>query len=393
MAITLEAIVPSGQSNDYVTWGAAAGGGRGDVGIAGSVGISVLDIDTIVESAPGSHLKSTGSLTLNAEALHQSANVGRRWWLLDERGLWARLWLLPTSMPRPQRLSWAMPMRLPPPVSLRAPRSIPPKSTCHCYLLAQDPTANSVAVAGGASSGNVGVAGAVGISDYTLVTQAGVGAGSQINKAVDIVGQASQSLTIRAEDFTNLTTFAGSLGVSFGSAGVGAGLDLNIISKNTRAAIGAGANVSTLSGITIVSTGTEDLDSISANAGGGNSVGVAGSAAVYVINTTTRAAIDSNSGSTTTVTSGNTLSMTATGNFAINTIAASVGFGGTAGVGAGNVTLTHTDVVQAFVGDNANVTVTGGSGLQINATSREDVVGVSAAGAALDLRRWPVLPQ
>ncbi len=48
---------------------------------------------------------------------------------------------------------------------------------------AQDPTANSVAVAGGASSGNVGVAGAVGISDYTLVTQAGIGAGSQINRA------------------------------------------------------------------------------------------------------------------------------------------------------------------------------------------------------------------
>ncbi len=50
------------------TWGAAAGGGRGDVGIAGSVGISVLDVDTIVEAAPGSHLKSTGNLTLNAEA-------------------------------------------------------------------------------------------------------------------------------------------------------------------------------------------------------------------------------------------------------------------------------------------------------------------------------------
>ncbi len=81
--------------------------------------------------------------------------------------------------------------------------------------------------------------------------------------------------------------------------------------------------------------------------------------------------------------------MTATGNFAINTIAASVGFGSTAGVGAGNVTLTHTDNVQAYVGDNANVTVTGGAGLQINATSREDIVGggVSAAGAGAGVCR------
>gem|GEM_PF-5747045 len=80
-------------------------------------------------------------------------------------------------------------------------------------------------------------------------------------------------------------------------------------------------------------------------------------------------------------TSTGTIAINAIGNFQLTGIGASVGVGGTAGVGAGNFTLTHTDTVQALTGDNAIITANGGASLVLIATSREDLIGVSAAGA------------
>ncbi len=378
--VTLEAITPPGQNNDYVTWGAAAGGGRGDVGIAGSVGITYLTNFNTVETAAGSHIKSTGNMTLNAEQRVNPQTVAAGAGFSSSVAVGAavaitNLHITTTALVLGNADAGGA-------MNITSRTTIAPTKVDLPLLSgAQDPTANSVAAAGGVSSGNVGVAGAVGISDYTLVTQAAIGAGSQINRAVDITALGSQSLTVRAEDLTSITSFAGSLGASFGSVGVGAGLDLNMLHKDTRAFIAAGSHVSTTTNITIAATNTDDLDSISANAGGGNSVGIAGSAAIYVLDTGARAYVDSNAAQSTTANVGGAMSVTATGNLSMNTIAASVGFGGTAGVGAGNVTLTHTDSVQAWIGNNSQITVAGGTGLTVNATSREDIVGVTASGA------------
>ena len=124
-----------------------------------------------------------------------------------------------------------------------------------------------MAVAGAVSSGNAGIAGAAVISDYTMVTQAMIAPGSQINKDAAIVGSASQSLTMRADDITTLTSFAGSIGAAFGSAGIGAGLDLGLVDKDTRASIGVGANVAAKGSISVASVNTDSYGSLSTNAG------------------------------------------------------------------------------------------------------------------------------
>ena len=69
---------------------------------------------------------------------------------------------------------------------------------------------------------------------------------------------------------TNTTTMnnvAGSLGISTDSVGVGAGLDVNILDKQTDAYIASGATVGSAGAVTIHAESTEHILSIAANAG------------------------------------------------------------------------------------------------------------------------------
>ena len=108
-----------------------------------------------------------------------------------------------------------------------------------------------------------------------------------------------------------------------------------------------------------------------------SSVGVAASVAVNVLSVHNTAIISHGAS----VTAGGSVTLVATGLLTMTMVGGSVGVGGTAGIGASNTTLVHNDIVEARVGDFANVT-TGGSGLSVSATSTEDVITVAAAGAA-----------
>ena len=55
--ITVEAITPTGQTDNFIAWGAAAAGGKGEASIAGSVGINVVTFNTQASAASNSHLE------------------------------------------------------------------------------------------------------------------------------------------------------------------------------------------------------------------------------------------------------------------------------------------------------------------------------------------------
>ncbi len=378
-SITVESVEPAGQTNDFVTWGAAAGGGRSDIGIAGSLAINSITNEYTATANATSQLKSTGNLTLRAESLVNPQTVAAGGGFSSSVAAGAAVAIGNITSTTLASLGGNADAANAMIISAKSTLGTT-KADLPLLTTAQDPTLTSMAVAGGVSSGNVGVAGAVVVSDYSLTTQATVAPGLQLNKDVSIIGSSSQSLDVRAEDITTLTSFAGSLGVSFGAAGVGAGLDLGLVRKDTRAVIGAGANVAAKGNISVVSINTDNYGSLSANAGIGTSVGIAGSATVYIVDSGSRAFLDSTVAVPINVNSTGSVSISATGAFTMTGIGASIGFGGTAGVGAGNFTLAHTDNVLAYVGDGAKVAA-GGSGLSINATSTEDLVGVSSAAA------------
>ena len=74
-----------------------------------------------------------------------------------------------------------------------------------------------------------------------------------------------------------------------GSVGIGAGLDLALVNKQTQAFIDEAAVVDTRENVSIRADSSEDLVTLSTNLGLGDSVGIAGSASVYVIDTQTKA--------------------------------------------------------------------------------------------------------
>ena len=57
------------------------------------------------------------------------------------------------------------------------------------------------------------------------------------------------------------------------------------------------------------------------------------------------------------------MTVSATGTLDLKLIAAAIGAGNSVGIGAGNATLVHTDVVEAYVGDYASVTSHGSDGV------------------------------
>ena len=103
---------------------------------------------------------------------------------------------------------------------------------------------------------------------------------------------ATQDVVVHAADTTTIRGGAGTLGASLDGAGVGAGLDLVLLDKETRAYVGRGAVVDAAGSITVEALSTDSVRSVVANLGIGNSVGVAGSASIQVVDTTTQAYVE-----------------------------------------------------------------------------------------------------
>lgn len=236
----------------------------------------------------------------------------------------------------------------------------------------------SLAVAAGASSGGAAVAGSASINVIHSTTIAEVGADATI--------PSSGSVSVNATNTLDIISLAGTVTLSADSVGVGAGLDLNVITKDTRALIGAGANVQSGGDVAVSATSSEDITSISVNGSvSANSAGIAVSASVAVLDTNTLAAIaDGTAGHHATV-SGGDVSVNATGNFTHRGIGGALAVGSSVGIGGSNETLVHTDVVEAVIGNYAVVTSSGanaGTGVTVNADSDESIIGISAAGGA-----------
>ncbi|MEQ1830523.1 MAG: hypothetical protein ABL921_31495, partial [Pirellula sp.] len=381
--VTLEALTKSPGSeteiNEFLVWGAAAAGGTGDFAFAGSVALNIVDLTYMATSGAGSSLKATtDNLTVRAEIdmNPQTLAAGAGFATQNDSTVvggsvaFAEVDLNATaSIGGNADASKAM--------VVNAETTIKPTVT-NVPELDIDIDFNTVAVMGSASGGDDGYAGAVAVDDYSITTHAFIAPNAQINQAADVLDSASQSVSVTADSDVDVTSVAGSLGVSAKGTGVGAGLQLGIINKDTKAYVGNGANVSSKGGVMVDSGSTEKLISVSANAGVGKSTGLAGSVSVYVMSTNTGAYVDNNAD---VVATGN-IDIKANGSFALTGVAGAIGVGGDTGIGAANTTIVHHDTVQAWVGTSALIDTDGVLGLNVQATSNEDIIGISAAGGA-----------
>jgi hypothetical protein len=242
-------------------------------------------------------------------------------------------------------------------------------------------TDDHLLVIAGGGAGSDSFAGAGSVVVVTMGTSANqteayIGAGAQINTH-NTGAAAAQGVRLRADDHTHLIGIGGGI-AGASTAGVGVAANVVVLSKSATAHIDPSALVNALGDVTLSTSSEEDVTAVSAAGAFGGDAGVAVSPTIMTLTTVTRAYIDHDA----VVNAGGNVAIGATGTFTARLIAGSLGFGGTAGVGAANTTLVHNDTVEAFVGNSAQVTASGSGGLSVAAMSSEDLITI-AVGAAI----------
>ena len=177
-------------------------------------------------------------------------------------------------------------------------------------------------IAAGFSGGSsVGIGGSVTVNDLTEDTHAVIGSGARINQ--DLAGSSltGQGVLVRATDDTDLLSIAGAAQYG-GTGGIGGGVDVGIITKDTRAYMEDGAMVKARDDVSVDAESDQTVFSVGANAGAGG-FAVALSASIYVVNVGTRAYI----GAGATVQAGGDIAVTADDTARLTKIAGAVAIG------------------------------------------------------------------
>ncbi len=384
--VTVEAVTPSGKANAFTAWGLSAAGGKGNVGVAGFAAINVVHVTTGASVADGDNIKSSGDMAVTARSemgLQIIAGGGAISTGKVAVGAGVAINLITNTTTASLGNGSADATGN---LSVTATGTISPLAVSIPVLgslgvTSLPPVTSLAAGAGVTTSGSAGVAGSAVISIFNLTTSAYIAGGAQINQR--LTPGATQSITIQATDTFTIDSGAGSLGVGTDGAGVGAGLDLDVLNKDTRAYIGAGAVAKAAGGITIEADSTETILSVATNVGGGSSAGIAGSASVQVITTGARAYVDDTpSGTGASLSAGGDVTITASDTFKATMIAGSIGVASSAGIGAANTTLVHSETVEAYVGQRASVSSQGTNGLSVGASSSEELITIAVAGGA-----------
>src|SRR5271165_7216 len=369
--ITIEAITPAGQTDNFIAWGAAAAGGKGEAQIAGSVGINVVNFTTEASARGGSDLQSSGGITVMAVADLDPQTLGAAG-AFSQGGNAIGATVTVAVLTAMTTASIGGNADAGGAISIEAKNQLLPSTIAIPIIPASaDPSATSVAVAGAASSGDVAIGGSFIVNVFTLDATADIGGGSKINKGGIYAPSAGQTFTITADNDTTITSIAGALGLTTGDAGVGVGLDVEIISKTTKAYLDSGAQVDAGGMVSITAESSETMLSIAATAGVADEAGIAASISVAVINTETDAYIGGMA-----VLNTGAVTISASDNFVTTMIAGSVGAGGSAGIGVANTTLVLNPTVQAYIGGGANVTASGT--VSVTAAASESLITIAA---------------
>jgi ubiquinone biosynthesis protein UbiJ len=253
----------------------------------------------------------------------------------------------------------------------------------------------------GAAAGAAAVTIGGSVAVVTTDTEASIGSGTQVNQATIAGSSASgaQSVRVAAGD-DQFHVGLGGAAAGAGAAAVGAGADVLVAGNTTKATIGANAQVKAKRDVEVLARGQEQYLEMGAGLAAAGTVAIAGSVGVISLNDKTYASIV---GGTTRVDAGGNVRVAASDNTETDMIAgaAAAGFGA-AGVGIAVGVNSLTKDTQATVGDGTTVNALGGSGasaltaytgddtdttatmhgLQVQATSKEDLFLVTASGAA-----------
>ena len=220
--------------------------------------------------------------------------------------------------------------------------------------------------AGGTFAGEpAAFAGSATVTILSETTRAYIGAGAQINNLAMGSEDTDQDVWVQAAERTDLDGIAGAASVSLKSRGVGAGVDVAIINKDTEAYIGGGAAVEATDSVRVDAFSEEDILSAAAAFAAGKSQGVAGGVgvgvSVYTIDT--RAYI----GALANVSANDNVRVSAEERTLLEIINGALSFGVNGALAGGIGVPIFTKTTEAYIGDGAMVEGRGlGSGITVD---------------------------
>jgi len=389
--ITIEAAGAPGETADFVVWGLAATNGKDQLGVAGSVAVNKPRLTTRASTGPAARLISLGDITIRAAQAVGLQSVAAAGGLTGGVGVGAAVAVNDLAGTTEAFIGTGGHADATEAILVSADTSLVPL-TVSIPKIGGGPQVSSVALAGSISTGQVGIAGSVVVDTLSIATRAFIGEAVQVNATAAAGG--NQRVSVTATDSTRIASGAGGFAGTTGVVGIGVGVDVKVVNKDTRAFIAPLAVVRAARDVAVLATSSQDVLMIAASAGvalGGVAVG--GAVAVFTLNPAadsgTRATIAGGGGMGATVIAGGNVTVAAsenTGANSVQVIAGGLAFGSTAGVGGSVARLTDTGTVEALVDRDVVVQAGGGSGVAVTAARRGDLktfaVGGAGAGTA-----------
>ena len=215
----------------------AAAGGKSDVSVAGSIAVQFVDFRTTASVAKGARLTSTGAVSVAATAplgLQSLALAGA--FSQDGNAVGAAIVVnilrdvdTQAFIDSDTTAGGTTHVDATGALSVTATASLAPIVPDSGLDFLTFPAITSVAVSGGAGTGDAAVGVSPIVDVFFLKTKAYIGDGARINQA-GALGGSGQTITVAAQDDTEIVNVAGALGATTGSAGVG----LSIVVRSLR---------------------------------------------------------------------------------------------------------------------------------------------------------------
>lgn len=245
------------------------------------------------------------------------------------------------------------------------------------------------------ASGTVGVSGSVSVLSFDNETWAWIGDGANVD--------AGGNVAVNASDDTATTLIAGTVALGLAGGGVGGGVGVTLIDKDTRTWIGDNASVdargqdtdnltafsgdsfggtTTMRGLQVMALSSEDLFTITAAGAGGLYVGIAGAVSVSTVDSDTLAYIGNGAQINTgagVADANQDVNVTAHNDLSLFNVSGALGVGAVGIAGAVDVGVIRNDTT-AFIGNDA--TVNAARDVDVNALASKDIETyvVSASG-------------
>ncbi|MBW6507438.1 MAG: leukotoxin LktA family filamentous adhesin [Rhodobacteraceae bacterium] len=230
---------------------------------------------------------------------------------------------------------------------------------------------------GGAGGSGVAVQGSFGVMVFSDSLTAAVGSNATVN-----VGSGAVTLSTDA-DFV-AKALSGALSASTSSAAVGVSATVIVSEGETVSRLGQNANITSAGSFSNTASATQDIRSYAASASAASSTGVSGVAGVITSQNRVEALMAR--GARVTISGAGAVSLGATNDFDVFALAAGVGVGGTAGIGAAATVVVVNNTTRAALADGTSAAdraeINASGPISITATATEDGDLFSVAGAA-----------